>query len=340
MSDECTQPLVTVVLPTRDRPHYLREALASALQQRYRNIEVLVRDNASTDETRRVVQSFGDPRIRYHRHTEDVGPTENIISGCREARGEYVASLHDDDVWEPDFLEKLVPPLEANSAAVVAFADHYIIDAEGRIDPAKTHRNTHRWRRHLLRQGLHAPLYRIAVLDKSIPLCVAAVIRRAAIDWHDIPDLPSSYDLWLMYLACRDGQAGYYLPERLTRYRVHPNSETATGRMRVDQGYILCYERMLEDERLEEIWPQLRVELAQACVDLGVTLVRSGNIRAGRAYLRRGLRLGWTIRALTLHCLSFAPALLPGRMPSHKRTSPDSSRLRIVRSKGELGGTV
>ena len=338
MSNTFTSPLVTVILPTRDRPHYLREALESALNQRYRHLEVLVRDNASTDETRRVVQSFSDPRIRYHRHSENVGPTENIIGGCREARGEYVASLHDDDVWEPDFLEKLVPPLQANSAAVVAFSDHYIIDADGRIDPARTHRNTHRWKRHLLRQGLHAPLYSIAVLDKSIPICVAAVMRRDASDWSDIPNLPSSYDLWLMYLACREGQAGYYLPERLTRYRVHPNSETATGRMRVDQGYIMCYERMLEDERLEDIWPPLRSELAQACADLGVTLVRSGNVAAGRMYLRRGLRLGWTIRALALFGLSFAPTFLPGRVPRRQRVTAESSRFALVDPKREPSG--
>ena len=111
-----SQPLVSVVIPTYNRPAYLREAIASALRQSYVNIEILVRDNASTDETRKVVQAFPDPRIRYHRHPANVGPTENVIGGCREARGVFVAHLHDDDVWEPDFLEKLVPPLQQDPA--------------------------------------------------------------------------------------------------------------------------------------------------------------------------------------------------------------------------------
>ena len=318
-------PLVTVVLPTRNRPHYLREALASASRQSYGNMEVLVRDNASTTETRRVVESFSDSRIRYFRHAANVGPTENVIGACREARGDFVASLHDDDVWEPDFLEKLVPPLEANSAAVIAFSDHYIIDAAGNIDPAKTHRNTYRWRRHLLKPGLHCPLHRIAVVDKSIPLSMAAVVRRSAIDWNDVPNLPSSYDLWLMYLVCRDGQAGFYVPERLTRYRVHRGSETALARMRLDQGYIACYEQMLEDERMETVWPDLRIELARACTDLGVTLVRRGQVAEGRPYLRRGLELRCTPRALALYLLSFAPVLLPGRVTEVPSADPDES---------------
>jgi hypothetical protein len=138
-------------------------------------------------------------------------------------------------------------------------------------------------------------------------------MRRAAIDWSDIPDLPSCYDLWLMYLVCRDRQAGYYVPERLTRYRVHANSETALGRMRSDQGFLLCSERMLEDERIADIWPELRFEYARACADLGVTLVRRNRIDEGRPYLERSIQVRWTLRALALYGLSFAPVLLPGR---------------------------
>lgn len=307
------EPLVSVVLPTHNRPDYLREAIASALRQTYLHFEVLVRDNASTEETRKVVQSFSDPRIRYLRHAENIGQTANVIDGFREARGEYVTNLHDDDMWEPDFLEKLVPPLCENSDAAISFCDHYIIDAGGRIDPARTHRNTHRWKRDVLQPGLHCPLHRIAVLDKSIPLSMGAVMRRSALDWSDIPDLPSCYDFWLMYLVCRDGQAGYYIPERLSRYRVHANSETALGRMRCDQGFLMCCERILEDERLADIRDELRVEYARACTDLGVTLARRGRILEGRPYLRRGVQLHWTLRGVTLWGLTYLPALLPGR---------------------------
>lgn len=303
------EPLVSVIVPTYNRPDYLREALQSALRQTYLNMEILVRDNASTDETRKVVQSFSDPRIRYLRHPENVGPTENVIGGCRDARGEFIAHLHDDDAWEPDFLEKLVPPLQQNSGAAIAFCDHYIIDASGTIDPARTHRNTMRWKRHTLRPGLHCPLHRIALLDKSIPLSMGAVMRRSAIDWSDVPNLPSCYDLWLMYLVCREGQAGFYVPERLTRYRVHPQSETTLGRMRGDQGFIMCCEQMLEDERLEEIWPELRIEYARACADLGVTLIRRDHLSAGRSLLMRSQEVHSTWRALAFYALSFTPLL-------------------------------
>jgi glycosyltransferase involved in cell wall biosynthesis len=332
-----TEPLVSVVMPTYNRPGYLGEAIASALRQTYHNIEILVRDNASTDETRKVVQSFSDPRIHYRRHAENVGPTENVIGGCREARGDFIANLHDDDVWEPDFLEKMVPPLQQNSDASIAFSDHYIIDANGVIDPARTHRNTHRWKRHLLKPGLHCPLHHLALVDKSIPLSMAAVVRRSAIDWSDIPNLPSCYDFWLTYLVCRDGQAGYYVPERLTRYRVHPGSETATGRMRGDQGFLMCCERILEDERLSEVWEALRVEYARACTDLGVTLVRRERVSEGRPYLRRGLQVRRSLRGFTLWALSYVPALLPGRGQRGQDPFSQPALLDVPRRKTEPG---
>ncbi len=298
---------------------------------------MLVRDNASTDETRKVVQTFSDSRIRYHRHATNVGPTENVIGGCREARGEYIAQLHDDDVWEPSFLEKLVPPLEQNYGAVIAFSDHYIIDANGTIDPARTHRNTHRWKRDVLKPGLHCPLHRIALVDKSIPLSMASVMRRRAIDWNDIPNLPSCYDFWLMYLVSREGQAGFYVPERLTRYRVHSQSETATGRMRGDQGFLSSCERIFEDDRVAEIWEDLRTEYAKACIDLGVTLVRSNRVAEGRPHLRRGLQQRWSLRGLTLWLLSYVPALLPGRAQAAPSPFSDSKVLGVTPSKAEPG---
>jgi glycosyltransferase involved in cell wall biosynthesis len=336
ISSAQSEPLVSIVMPTFNRPDYLREAIASALRQTYTNFELLIRDNASTEETRKVVQSFNDPRIRYHRNAENVGQTENVISGCREARGEFIANLHDDDLWEPSFLEKMLPPLRENSAAAIAFSDHYIIDANGVIDPAKTHRNTHRWRRHTLKPGLHCPLHRIALVDKSVPLSMAAVMRRNAIDWSDIPNLPSCYDFWLTYLYCRDGQAGYYVPERLTRYRVHANSETSTGRMRGDQGFLMCCERILEDDRVCEVWDDLRVEYARACTDLGITLVRRGRVQEGRPFLRRGLKSRLSPRSLALYGLSFAPALLPGRVKRGQGNDPFAApRLANVSTKSD-----
>lgn len=307
------EPLVSVIVPTRNRPGYLREALASAMAQTYSNFEILVRDNASDPATAEVVKEFSDPRIQYVRHDFNIGPTRNVIEACRAAAGKYVTTLHDDDVWEPTFLEKMIPPLEADPELAIGFCDHWIINADGTINASLTRRNTRQWKRHSLAPGKHQPIHALAVVHKTIPLSMAAVMRRDVIDWDDVPDLPSCYDIWLMYLVSRDGQAAFYVPERLTRYRVHNGSETSLGRIRLDQAFLMCCERMLSDERMRSVWPELNLACSAARADLGFLLVRQGRAPEGRRYLRRALQMHCSPRALLLYGLSFLPLPRYGR---------------------------
>jgi glycosyltransferase involved in cell wall biosynthesis len=85
-----------------------------ALAQTYTNIEIVVSDNGPTEAVARLVMSVGDARVRYRHNGGNIGAMRNALAAYREARGTYVATLHD-DVWEPTFLERLVPPLEADA---------------------------------------------------------------------------------------------------------------------------------------------------------------------------------------------------------------------------------
>ena len=99
-------PVVSIMMLTYNRPHYLRGALESVLRQTHPHLEILVCDNASRPETAAVVRSFHDPRIRYHRHPKNIGATNNAWYACGVATGKYLANLNDDDAWEPTYLEK------------------------------------------------------------------------------------------------------------------------------------------------------------------------------------------------------------------------------------------
>ena len=94
-------PPVSVVIVTRDRAHLLRKAIDSTLGQSRQNFELVVVDDGSTDDTRRVVDDFDDPRIRYlHQPAAGIPVARNL--GVREARGEYVCIMDDDDLMLPD----------------------------------------------------------------------------------------------------------------------------------------------------------------------------------------------------------------------------------------------
>ncbi len=101
-----TCPLVTIAIPTYNRAEtYLPQALHSALKQTYSNIEILVADNCSTDNTEKVVKEFHDPRIKYVKHLENIGHYRNTIFCVNEACGEFILMLHDDDLIDYDLIE-------------------------------------------------------------------------------------------------------------------------------------------------------------------------------------------------------------------------------------------
>jgi len=103
MSDH---PLVTIGIPTYNRADgHLRQALESALAQRYEPLEIIVSDNCSTDNTAELVKSCNDPRIRYAKHCPGLGPLGNFNYCVEAARGDYLLLLHDDDMIDADMIE-------------------------------------------------------------------------------------------------------------------------------------------------------------------------------------------------------------------------------------------
>src|SRR5205823_4293943 len=97
----------TIGIPTYNRAHFLRRSLKSACDQTWPDVEVLVSDNASTDETEEVVRSYGE-RVRYHRNPENIGMWPNFARLAEMAEGEYFSWLQDDDLIHCDFARRAV----------------------------------------------------------------------------------------------------------------------------------------------------------------------------------------------------------------------------------------
>lgn len=117
-----TEPSITCVIPVRDGAAHLRTALASVLGQTLPPAEVLVVDDASTDDSAAVAERFGDP-VRVLRLPENVGPAAARGIGARAATGELVAFLDADDLWEPDRLALQSAHLELEGGIDVSFCE-------------------------------------------------------------------------------------------------------------------------------------------------------------------------------------------------------------------------
>jgi glycosyltransferase involved in cell wall biosynthesis len=115
-------PLVTVGIPTFNRPEGLSRTLASICGQSYRNLEIIVSDNASSDPAvRATVDEFTarDSRVSYHRHPENLGAMANFSSLVPKGSGEFFMWAADDDRWQPFFIERCVAGLQMDSSLVV-----------------------------------------------------------------------------------------------------------------------------------------------------------------------------------------------------------------------------
>ena len=125
-------PTVSVIIPTFNRAHLLGRAIQSVLDQTYRDFELIIVDDASTDNTREVLKSFKDERIIYIKHDKNWGAAVARNIGIREARGEYIAFQDSDDEWLPEKLEKQIKVFESALPAVgVVYTDMLRIDENG-----------------------------------------------------------------------------------------------------------------------------------------------------------------------------------------------------------------
>ncbi|MGB8951127.1 MAG: glycosyltransferase family 2 protein [Candidatus Aminicenantales bacterium] len=111
-------PVVSVVLPTRDRAHLLMQSVRSVLDQTYPDFELIIVDDASADETEEVIRQLASEKVEFLRHPFVRGAAAARNSGIRMARGKYVAFLDSDDEWLPGKLERQVEVMEHSPAEV------------------------------------------------------------------------------------------------------------------------------------------------------------------------------------------------------------------------------
>jgi spore maturation protein CgeB len=116
-------PMVSVIVPTRNRPQFLKEAVKSILEQTFGSFEIIVVNDAGEDVSE-IINSFKDERIKYIRHDANKGLAASRNTGVKAAGGKYIAYLDDDDIYYPDHLEILAGFLE-NSGCAVAYSDSY-----------------------------------------------------------------------------------------------------------------------------------------------------------------------------------------------------------------------
>jgi glycosyltransferase involved in cell wall biosynthesis len=257
---EGSTPLVSVVLPTMDRPQLLRRAIRSILNQTYSNFEAFVVDSSASSNAA-LVDSFADPRLSYVRSPpRGVNAARNI--GIRLSKGRYIALLDDDDEWLPEKLKRQVAFLKGTGAVVAgAFASYM------KVNPAKrTAKLVRIWEQGSL-IGPHS------VGPASVTLVKREVFDNIGLFDEEMPGA----DDWEMWLKVSEKYRWASVPAVLMNYYITPGGLSSSAYRQI-RGHQLMLEKhpyLLESRRF----------MAHYYSIVGQALCRRGYMGKGRRYL-------------------------------------------------------
>lgn len=203
-----TEPLVSILMPTYNRASYLNEAIDSVLDQTYRNFELLVVDDGSTDNTREVVDSYlSDSRVRYL-YKENGGQSSGRNFGFSHSRGEYICFLDSDNKWLPKKLDICISAALENPDFDIIYGENIAIDSDGN-------------ELHKIRMRRHSGCITAELLKDNFVTINTATLKRGCYDTMGGLDenflRAPDYEFWLR-LSTK--YRFLHIPEYMAQYRI------------------------------------------------------------------------------------------------------------------------
>ena len=279
--------IVSVCIPTFNRKELLAIAIDSVLRQTHQDFELIICDDGSTDGTSETMAQLTDRRIHYIRHPQNIGKSNNMISGFKAATGQYFIKFDDDDRLTPSFLEKTSQLLDKNPQIDFVGTDHWVIDSNNVRNESLTQLNSQKWGRSELPQGMVDNLIEITFVKQSFQIG-ATLFRRNVLDEFGYmrSNIQNCEDNDLLVRLALAGKQAYYLPERLMEYRVHAEQQGLDRAIPYLKDKLNSLESFhFESEGIEKVRCD---RLLETKLLLGLRLIQIGDTQEGRSLISQG----------------------------------------------------
>ncbi|MEM7130819.1 MAG: glycosyltransferase [Chloroflexota bacterium] len=277
-------PKVSVVIPTYNSGHTITEAVDSALAQTVRDVEIIVVDDGSTDNTRERLGSYMEAgKVRYlYQENQERSATRN--HGIEQSQSPYVAFLDADDAWSPNKLEAQLGVLEKEPHTAMTYCDVMYIDEQGKpLHQTPPHQTDHDWHGGYIFNSL--------ILGNFVGTPSAVVVRR-----HCIP--AEGFDLtlrqgedWHLWLKIAAYHPVVRVPEALCKFRVYAGNYAERVHNRNGQTAHLqilddLYERLNREQFTQSLYTKAvsRALFEGALIDLAVHHPEEARRRLTEAY--------------------------------------------------------
>jgi len=223
-------PTVSVVIPAYNHERFIRDAVDSVLNQTFSDLELIVVDDGSTDDTGKIVKAYDDPRLQYH-WQENQDAFNTINNGMRMARGEFIAILNSDDVWELNRLQRLLA-VQQETGAQALISDVTPIDDENRSldDPEFGWNHWHQRNRQVFFDtgDLYLTFQRGNVMVTTSNLFMTRKAYETVGEFSALRYL-HDYDYIFRLLNAFPGGVHYLHDEKLMKYRIHGGNTLGEG---------------------------------------------------------------------------------------------------------------
>lgn len=223
-----SDPTVSVIVPNYNHARYLPQRIESILNQTYQDFELILLDDASTDNSRRVIEEYAQQdKVQAHFNAQNTGsPFLQWEKGAQLAQGKYIWIAESDDFAHETLLETLVPVLEQRPNVGLAYCQSSKVDKHGTIIGDGLPRDNsnidyRRWLEEYENQG-HDEVVNYLVYKNIIPNASALLFRKSA--YLRATGVPVQLRLcgdWLTYVKMLEITDIYYHPAKLNAFRVH-----------------------------------------------------------------------------------------------------------------------
>lgn len=274
-------PVVSVIIPAYNRAELLGPTLESVLAQTYTDYEVIVVDDGSQDATGPTVQAYVpqfNGRLFYvYQHNQGLSGARN--TGCRLARGRYLAFLDSDDLWKPEKLATQVPVLAADPRLGLVASMAEVIDEAGQVVRVKPETPPGDTLAEMVERGTAPPSSFVARREAM-----------AQVGWFDPAIRLGLEDLDLGFRLAAAGWRIRTLPQPLIRYRLHDANLSAEP-IGTYQGYVRTYEKLLASRPASVPRRQVRRLVGKYRYLLGTAHWRRRQARAGLPHVLRAVQV-------------------------------------------------
>lgn len=260
----CSNPCISVVIPTYNRCWILKEAIDSVLSQKFADYEIIVVDDGSSDESAVLLSGYGDQIVTIRQSNKGVSAARN--AGISSAKGTYIAFLDSDDMWLPEKLACQVDFFLSHSEAMICQTDEIWVRNGVRVNPKNRHKKP---------SGM--------IFEPSLQLCLvspsAVMIKRSLFDeiglFNEAFPACEDYDLWLRIGLYHP----IYLIERQMVVKRGGHDDQLSRNPGLDRYRIQSILNILENHFLTTSYHQAAVDvLREKC-----RIYADGCIKRGRA---------------------------------------------------------